>query len=68
MTQHYWHIVETDSNGVPRLGHGDNREVKVGETLTVSGTRDNWQAESEAAEARCSTRTEAHMKVAGTTM
>ena len=38
MKQHYWHIVETDSNGVPRLGHGDNREVKVGETLTVSGT------------------------------
>ena len=38
MTQHYWHIVATDRDGVPRLGYGDNREVKVGETLTISGT------------------------------
>lgn len=35
--QHYWHFVQCDDNGTPRLGHEDGREVKIGETLRVEG-------------------------------
>jgi len=35
--QPYWHFCHTDKDGIPRLGFDDNREVKVGETLTVQG-------------------------------
>jgi hypothetical protein len=37
MTDYYWHFCPVDNEGVPRLGHGDGREVRVGETLTVDG-------------------------------
>jgi hypothetical protein len=37
MTTHYWHFVQVDKHGTPRLGYEDNREVRVGETLTVEG-------------------------------
>jgi len=30
-----WHFATVDKAGVPRLGYGDGREVRVGETLTV---------------------------------
>ena len=33
--QYYWHFVQVDEHGTPRLNYGDNREVKVGETLAV---------------------------------
>ncbi len=33
--RYYWHFVQVDEHGTPRLGYGDNREVKVGETLAV---------------------------------
>ena len=33
--QYYWHFCRVDKHGTPRLGYGDNREVKVGETLAV---------------------------------
>ena len=36
-TQYYWHFVRVDDNGTPRLGYGDGREVRVGETLRVEG-------------------------------
>ena len=39
MTEYYWHFVRVDEDGVPRLGYGDGREVKVGETLKVEGER-----------------------------
>ena len=37
MTDYYWHFCPVDADGTPRLGHGDGREVRVGETLTVDG-------------------------------
>jgi hypothetical protein len=37
MTTHYWHFVQVDKQGTPRLGYEDNREVRVGGTLTVEG-------------------------------
>jgi hypothetical protein len=37
MTTHYWHFAQVDEHGTPRLGYKDNREVRVGETLTVEG-------------------------------
>jgi hypothetical protein len=33
----YWHIASVNENGEPALGHGDDRLIKVGETLTVEG-------------------------------
>jgi hypothetical protein len=36
--EYFWHFVQVDGEGTPRLGYGDNREVKVGETLRVEGT------------------------------
>lgn len=33
----YWHFARVDEHGVPRLGYGDGREIRVGETLTVEG-------------------------------
>lgn len=30
-----WHFAGVDDVGVPRLGHNDGREIRVGETLTV---------------------------------
>ena len=35
--QPYWHFCHGDKDGIARLGYGDNRQVKVGETLTVAG-------------------------------
>ena len=35
--QQFWHFVHIDEDGTPRLGYGDGREVKVGETLRVEG-------------------------------
>ena len=32
----YWHFVQVGNDDTPRLGYGDNREVKVGETLIVN--------------------------------
>ena len=37
MTTYYWHFTPCDEQGIPRLGYNDGREVRVGETLTVSG-------------------------------
>ena len=37
MSDYYWHFCPVDADGVPRLGNGDGREVRVGETLTVDG-------------------------------
>jgi hypothetical protein len=37
VTDIMWHFCPVDADGVPRLGHGDGREVRVGETLTVDG-------------------------------
>ena len=34
-TQYYWHFATIGEGDVPRLGYGDNREIKVGETLAV---------------------------------
>src|SRR4051794_16379994 len=34
----YWHFAAVDGEGTPRLGYGDGREVRVGETLRVEGT------------------------------
>jgi len=34
---YYYHFAAVDTDGVPRLGYGDGREVRVGETLTVEG-------------------------------
>jgi hypothetical protein len=31
----YWHFARTNDEGVPVLGYGDGREIRVGETLTV---------------------------------
>ena len=39
---YYWHFCPVDADGVPRLAHGDGREVRVGETLTVDG---GWTAQ-----------------------
>jgi hypothetical protein len=36
-TQLFWHFAQVDEQGTPRLGYKDNREVRVGETLTVEG-------------------------------
>ena len=33
----YWHFAQVDTDGVPRLAHGDGREIRIGETLTVEG-------------------------------
>lgn len=33
----YWHFCQVDDSGTPRLGYGDRREVRVGETLRVEG-------------------------------
>ena len=30
-----WHFARVGSDGTPRLGYGDNREIRVGETLRV---------------------------------
>ena len=35
MTEYYWHFATIGEGDVPRLGYGDNREIKVGETLAV---------------------------------
>ncbi len=35
--QLFWHFVQEDESGQPRLGHGDDRAINVGETLTVDG-------------------------------
>src|SRR5690606_4993475 len=35
MTNYYWHFVQVDEHGTPRLGYGDGRAVVVGETLRV---------------------------------
>lgn len=35
--RYYWHFISVDDTGTPRLGNGDGREVKIGETLTVDG-------------------------------
>lgn len=32
----YWHFAKIDGDGTPRLRYGDNREVKVGETIKVN--------------------------------
>ena len=37
MTNYYWHFVQVDEHGTPRLGYDDEREVRVGETLRVEG-------------------------------
>lgn len=37
MTDRYWHFAQVDEEGVARLGYGDNREIRVGETLRVEG-------------------------------
>lgn len=37
MAERYWHFCQVDEHGVARLGYGDNREVKAGETLRVEG-------------------------------
>jgi hypothetical protein len=34
----YWHFAAVDDEGTPRLGYGDGRQVRVGETLRVEGT------------------------------
>ncbi len=34
---YYYHFAQVDKNGVPRLGYGDGREIRAGETLTVEG-------------------------------
>jgi hypothetical protein len=31
----YWHFARTNDEGVPAMGYGDGREIRVGETLTV---------------------------------
>lgn len=31
----YYHFAAVGEDGIPRLGHGDGREIRVGETLTV---------------------------------
>jgi hypothetical protein len=31
----YWHFARTNDEGLPVLGYGDGREIRVGETLTV---------------------------------
>jgi len=33
----YYHFAAVDADGTPRLGYGDGREIRVGETLTVEG-------------------------------
>lgn len=35
--QMFWHFCQIADDGKPRLGYSDNREVIVGETLTVEG-------------------------------
>ena len=35
--EYYWHFVGVGDDNIPRLGYNDNREVKVGETLTIDG-------------------------------
>jgi hypothetical protein len=35
----YWHIAWSDDQGTPRLRYDDNREIRVGETLTVETTK-----------------------------
>jgi hypothetical protein len=35
--RYYWHFISVDDTGTPHLGHGDGREVKIGDTLTVDG-------------------------------
>lgn len=37
MNNYYWHFAHCDNNGTPRLNHGDGREIRLGETLTVEG-------------------------------
>jgi hypothetical protein len=34
-----WHIAWSDDQGTPRLRYDDNREIRVGETLTVETTK-----------------------------
>jgi len=33
----YYHFAAVAEDGIPRLGYGDGREIRVGETLTVEG-------------------------------
>ena len=35
MSEIMWHFAAVDKAGVPRLGYGDGREIRVGETLAV---------------------------------